>query len=409
MLNFRLIGMGRKKIKFLILVAAIIMSGFLISFRVELSQAATRSGTLSELEQKKKAEEAKATKARELKEKKEQQAQNAKHQASFLEGQIQEIKKEEDKTQVSVNKTEGEIGQLKSDIQITEQSQALVKRRTQEAAKAYFKERRKKSIDLSGGELDILVGDNLSESSSDEAKFEALAGLLRKRMAEFIVAKVNLNNQKDVAEDKYAQLSALKREQESLRKSKIATQTKYSRLASFSEAEATKYEQEMEEALRNAAYWEKKILDELTRIINARKSGNIPRTGAGVGQKVRQGEVVGHQGNTGYSFGSHLHLEIRLNNTPVNPRNYLGGTLSWPLDPEFRTTQEFGVTPYSKNLYSSGIHTGLDLAKYDGANVSAACSGEIILDASYGGYGRAFAHTCDNTDLVVLYGHLQPE
>jgi len=42
-----------------------------------------------------------------------------------------------------------------------------------------------------------------------------------------------------------------------------------------------------------------------------------------VGDSVGTGSVVGYAGTTGYSTGTHLHFEIRRNNIPLNPLDYL--------------------------------------------------------------------------------------
>ena len=43
------------------------------------------------------------------------------------------------------------------------------------------------------------------------------------------------------------------------------------------------------------------------------------------GQDVHKGDILGYVGSSGHSTGPHLHYEVRIHDTPVNPSKYLPG------------------------------------------------------------------------------------
>jgi murein DD-endopeptidase MepM/ murein hydrolase activator NlpD len=51
--------------------------------------------------------------------------------------------------------------------------------------------------------------------------------------------------------------------------------------------------------------------------------GHQSSLAVGCGTSVGQGQVVGYVGCTGHCFGPHVHFEVRVNGSPVDPLGYL--------------------------------------------------------------------------------------
>lgn len=52
--------------------------------------------------------------------------------------------------------------------------------------------------------------------------------------------------------------------------------------------------------------------------------GHLNRIEVGKGEYVKKGEIIAYSGNSGRSTGPHLHYEIRRNDIPQDPLNYIG-------------------------------------------------------------------------------------
>ena len=51
--------------------------------------------------------------------------------------------------------------------------------------------------------------------------------------------------------------------------------------------------------------------------------GHLSAFNTHVGMRVKRGEVIGYEGQSGRATAPHVHYEVRLYNTPVNPSRYL--------------------------------------------------------------------------------------
>jgi murein DD-endopeptidase MepM/ murein hydrolase activator NlpD len=51
--------------------------------------------------------------------------------------------------------------------------------------------------------------------------------------------------------------------------------------------------------------------------------GHLKQFNTAPGEQVKRGDVIGYEGASGHATGPHVHYEVRLNNTPINPWRYL--------------------------------------------------------------------------------------
>jgi len=118
-----------------------------------------------------------------------------------------------------------------------------------------------------------------------------------------------------------------------------------------------------------------------------------------VGDYVSKGQVLGYMGNTGHSFGGHLHFELYKNNERINPLNYLNSDL--PKEEIKKATYSVGDEVTINGVYVSSISdTKLTPAVTKGTItkiVAGARNPYLLNDGNIGWINESCIVTCETS------------
>lgn len=121
------------------------------------------------------------------------------------------------------------------------------------------------------------------------------------------------------------------------------------------------------------------------------------------GQAVKKGQVLGYMGNSGNSYGGHLHFEVWNGNTRINPTEYLEKDLPSKINVIYQTHDKVAhkywgeITNYN-NVNSNG-YAGYIGHAMDGLKVRLSNGAKVYYQAHIkGGTWLPVVSKWDNTD-----------
>ena len=232
--------------------------------------------------------------------------------------------------------------------------------------------------------------------------------------------KSSYQDQKILLEEKKREDEALKKQLDGYKVTLAQQKAEKEKFLEITKNDEKRYQALLDEARREQQAIQKAIANLSTLIKTA------------AAKEVKRGEAIGVMGNTGYSFGAHLHFAVYRDpygdSDYENPLNYLksagvafdasscddvgsdqtktvgSGSYDWPMASP-HISQCFGHTPWSWR-YRDNFHNGIDMYNKDDYTIKAVADGKAYFYRGSASEGNGvFIYHPDGK--MTMYWHLQ--
>lgn len=338
--------------------------------------------------------------------------------ADRYQDQLEEIEKELERNEAHAENLHKEANTLKEAIGQIEREAAnlelqirksrLEKKDLDNKIEETKKKIRQNQDVLASTVSDLYVDNNMtpiemlasSSSIGDYVDKQEYRNAVRDQIAVAINTIKDLRADLEKKSDAVAEVIARQKSQE---KQLVAKRDEQKELLAQTQGEERKYKERVDE-LKKEREATMAAIEEAMRQAAASESGSIGGSFSLADQGfVSAGTIIGRSGDTGFSFGCHLHLEAYENGVRTDPSRFLGRP-GWVMPSNAAITQHYNNPD---PMYVGGYHPGVDYGAVCGSPIVAAADGQLER-GWMGAYGCA-AVINHGGGIRTLYGHFSPD